>query len=76
MYPRGGGKAFPIAPKNVQVVVCTAYPDQTMADMFASPDEIKITPDWDATLSFLEEQYPEGAEVAVIPDGTMQYFAE
>lgn len=76
MYPRGGGKTFPVAPQNVQVIVCTAYPDQTMGDMFASPDEITITPDWEETLSLLEEQYPERAAVAVIPDGTMQYFAE
>jgi len=35
-----------------------------------------VTSDWEQTLPLLEEQYPGDASVAVIPDGTMQYFRE
>jgi hypothetical protein len=36
---------------------------------------VAVTRDWDETLALLEEEYPQEASVAVIPDGTMQYFA-
>jgi hypothetical protein len=48
----------------------------TMCDWFASADSVTVTSDWEATLPLLEELYPDGASVAVIPDGTMQYFKE
>lgn len=63
-----------VPPETVKVIVCTAYPDRTMCDLFSAPEGIIITPGWDETLALLEADYPEGASVAVIPDGTMQYF--
>jgi hypothetical protein len=56
--------------------VCTKYPDKTMNDWFASAESVTVTNDWEQTLPLLEEQYPGEASVAVIPDGTMQYFRE
>lgn len=61
-------------PETITGIVCTAYPDRTMSDWFADPDSVTVTNDWAKTLPLLEELYPEGASVAVIPDATMQYF--
>lgn len=61
-------------PEGVKVVVCSRYPDRTMCDLFASPESVSVATGWDETLELLKRDYPEGASVAVIPDGTMQYF--
>lgn len=61
-------------PENLKVIVCSGYPDKTMCDLFAPAEEVTVTNDWEETLSLLELEYPEVASVAVIPDGTMQYF--
>ena len=45
-----------------------------MCDLFASADSVTVTRDWDSTLGFLEGEFPDTASVAIIPDGTMQYF--
>ena len=63
-------------PGGINGIVCTAYPSATMCDWFASAESVMVTDDWSATLPLLEERYPGGATVAVIPDGTMQYFKE
>ncbi len=63
-------------PEGLKVIVCSRYPDRTMCDLFAPAECVDVTRDWDETLSLLEEEYPAGAKVAVIPDGTMQYFAQ
>jgi hypothetical protein len=47
-----------------------------MCDWFATAESVEVTTDWAGTLPLLEEMYPGGASVAVIPDGTMQYFLE
>jgi nickel-dependent lactate racemase len=74
MYGGKGKKAAPAAPDTVKVVVCSRYPDRTMCDLFAPPDDVIITHNWDETLALLDREYPGDASVAVIPDGTMQYF--
>jgi nickel-dependent lactate racemase len=63
-------------PETVKVIVCSKYPDRTMCDLFAPIDTVTLTREWEETLALLEEEYPGEAAVAVIPDGTMQYFAE
>jgi nickel-dependent lactate racemase len=63
-------------PETITGIVCTKYPDKTMNDWFASAESVTVTNDWKQTLPLLEEQYPGEASVAVIPDGTMQYFRE
>jgi nickel-dependent lactate racemase len=76
MYGGKGKKAAPGAPDTIKVIVCSKYPDRTMCDLFASPDEVTVTRNWDETLALLEKEYPGDASVAVIPDGTMQYFRD
>lgn len=61
-------------PEGIRVVVCSRFPDMTMCDLFARADSVTITRNWEETLALLEEEYPNEASVAVIPDGTMQYF--
>lgn len=62
-------------PEGVKLVVCTRYPDPTMCDLFAAPDSVVMTKGWEETRQLLERDHGDGASVAVIPDGTMQYFA-
>ena len=61
-------------PQTLKVIVCSGYPDRTMCDLFASAESVTVARDWDGTLDLLEKEFPETASVAVIPDGTMQYF--
>ncbi len=62
-------------PPGVKIIVCTAYPDRTMCDLFAPIEAVTVTRDWEQTLALLVEEFPDGASAAVIPDGTMQFFA-
>jgi len=61
-------------PEGLKVIVCSRYPDQTMCDLFAPAECVAMARGWDQTLALLEEEFPGEASVAVIPDGTMQYF--
>jgi nickel-dependent lactate racemase len=63
-------------PPGLKAIVCSRYADRTMSDMFADPDSVTFTSDWPETLALLEQEYPGDATVAVIPDATMQYFAD
>ncbi len=63
-------------PENIRVIVCSRYPDPTMCDLFAPIQSVTVTRDWGETLQILEREFPGRASVAVIPDGTMQYFRE
>jgi len=62
-------------PEGIRLIVCSRYPDRTMCDLFAPAECVTVTRTWDETLALLEEEFPGEASVAVIPDGTMQYFA-
>ncbi len=72
----GGEFYMPMGPPppGLEVIVCTRYPDRTMCDLFAPVEAVTVTREWDETLALLEARYPGEASVAVIPDGTMQYF--
>lgn len=63
-------------PGFLKVIVCSAYPDRTMCDLFAPAEDVACAAGWTETLALLEAEYPGGASVAVIPDGTMQYFLD
>ena len=65
----------PPLPPGLKVIVCSRYPDRTMCDLFAPVEEVTFTRSWEETLGILEREYPGAASVAVIPDGTMQFFA-
>ncbi len=57
-----------------RLIVLTPYPDKTMLDMVCHIDDVSVVKTWSETLALLEKDYPEGARVAVIQDGTMQYM--
>lgn len=57
-----------------RLIVLTPYPDKTMLDMVCHIDDVSVVKTWPETLALLEKDYPEGARVAVIQDGTMQYM--
>ncbi len=57
-----------------RLIVFTPYPDKTMLDMVCHIDDVSVVKTWPETLALLEKDYPEGARVAVIQDGTMQYM--
>lgn len=61
-------------PETWKVIVCATWPDRTMCDFFAPADTVTVTRDWDETLALLEADYPDGARVGVVLDGTMQYY--
>jgi hypothetical protein len=50
--------------------------DKTFGDWFANPELITWTKDWGQTLSLLCSEIKPGAQVAVVPNATMQYYAD
>ena len=61
-------------PEGLKIIVCSRYPDKTMCDLFAPEGCVTVARTWEETLALLEEEFPGEASVAVIPDGTMQFF--
>ncbi len=55
-------------------IVMAPYPDRTSLDLICSPDDAIIVKTWREVQSILEEDYPDDARAAVVPDGTMQYL--
>ena len=75
----GGRHYNPRAPGFVQLlmkklVVMNPHPDRTGLDLVCHVDDASIVKTWDEVLDLLEKDYPKGAKVAVIADGTMQYM--
>lgn len=71
--PKIPGKGF----KGVfmkQLIVVAPHPDRTMLDLICHIDDATIVGNWADALAILETEYPVGARVAVIQDGTMQYM--
>lgn len=71
-----GGRQYPVAviPPSVNMIVQAPYMDKTFADWFSNPDVVTYTKDWRGTMDILGESFGPGANVAVIPNATMQYF--
>ncbi len=57
-----------------RLVIVAPHPDRTMLDLICHIDDATIVKTWPDALALLEEDYPGGARVAVIQDGTMQYM--
>ncbi|MDO8670311.1 MAG: lactate racemase domain-containing protein [Dehalococcoidia bacterium] len=47
---------------------------KTGAQMMAPAEAITWAKTWDEVIALLQADYPNGAKVAVVPDGTIQYF--
>lgn len=57
-----------------RLIVMAPYPDRTSLDLVCHIDDATIVKTWPEVLAILEDDYPSGAKVAVIQDGTMQYM--
>lgn len=57
-----------------KLVVLNPHPDRTSLDLVCHIDDAIVVKTWDEVLKILEQDHPEGAKVAVIQDGTMQYM--
>ncbi len=75
-----GGRHFtPRSPGFVQLlmkrlIVMNPHPDRTGLDLVCHADDATVVKTWEEVLGILEQDYPQGAKVAVIQDGTMQYL--
>ena len=64
-------------PPNVKrLIVFTTYIDKAGGDWLAIPESIVWAKTWPEVLELLTETHGDSARVAVVPDATMQYFAE
>jgi len=52
------------------------WADKASMDWIVPAERVTWTSSWNETLAELERDYPDGAKAAVIPDGTIQYFAQ
>ncbi len=52
------------------------YKNKASIDWFAPPDAVTWAKSWEDVLTILDSDYPYGAKVAVIPDATIQIFAD
>ena len=73
-----GGRLFnPITtslPWIRRLIILSRYFEKSLTDWLAVPDIIWVKT-WDEVMAILTQDFPNGAKVAVIPDGTIQYFA-
>jgi nickel-dependent lactate racemase len=56
------------------LILFSPYPDRVGLDFLCRQDDAVTVRTWNEVLAILEHDYPEGAKVAVIQDGTMQYM--
>jgi len=71
--PKVAGQGF-IQAVRKRLIIVAPHPDRTMLDLVCHIDDATIVKSWPEALALLEGDYPEGARVAVIQDGTMQYM--
>ncbi len=71
-----GGRQYPVAaiPPTVEVILMTAYPDRTLLDWFANPEDGTIVSSWEAVMELTRPRHGKGTRAAVLPNATMQYF--
>ncbi|MDP2953867.1 MAG: lactate racemase domain-containing protein [Chloroflexota bacterium] len=65
-----------LLPRVNKLILLTQYCDRGQANRIAPLDMITWAKTWDQALEELLKDYPGKAKVAVIPDGTVQYFPE
>jgi hypothetical protein len=73
-----GGRQYPIGslPSSVRLIVMAPRMDKTFGDWFSNPELITWTRDWEQTLALLRDEVKPGARLAVVPNATMQYYAD
>jgi nickel-dependent lactate racemase len=72
----GGRQYVPrTIPAAFKVIVLNPQKDLTCVDLFGDAQSVTWAKDWGEVMAELRASYPDGAKVAVYPDGTMQYLA-
>jgi nickel-dependent lactate racemase len=61
-------------PAAFKVIVLNPLKDLTCVDLFGDAQSVTWAKDWGEVMAELRASHPDGAKVAVYPDGTMQYL--
>jgi nickel-dependent lactate racemase len=61
-------------PSAFKVIVLNPLKDLTCVDLFGDAQSVTWAKDWGEVMAELRASHPDGAKVAVYPDGTMQYL--
>lgn len=72
-----GGRMWrprPLSPRVKKFILFMPWRDKASADWLAPIESINWAKSWDEVIALLQADYPDGARVGVIPDGTIQYF--
>jgi hypothetical protein len=57
-----------------KLIVMAPYPDRTSLDLICHIDDALIVKTWPEVLTLIEKEFPGGAKVAVVQDGTMMHM--
>jgi hypothetical protein len=73
-----GGRQYPVGtiPPSVELVIQAPHMDKTFADWFSNPEVVTWTRDWKGTMDVLRRKFGPGTRAAVVPNATMQYYAQ
>lgn len=73
-----GGRQYPVSTiaERIDLIIMAPYLDKTFADWFSNPQKVTWTRAWPETLAILQSRFPDAADVAVIPNATMQYYKQ
>lgn len=63
-----------LPPRTKKIIALGPYIDRAGLDWIGPADQITIADSWPEIVTLLKEDYGDNAEVAVLPDATLQYF--
>jgi nickel-dependent lactate racemase len=75
-----GGRHYSPRPRGLvqtlikKLIVMAPYPDRTSLDLICHIDDALIVKTWPEVLALIEKEFPGGAKVAVVQDGTMMHM--
>jgi hypothetical protein len=73
-----GGRAWipltTLPPNTKKLTIMQSYADRAGIDWVAPLDSVEVKKTWGEVIQALESKYTSKVKVAVIPDGTIQYF--
>jgi len=75
-----GGRHYSPKPKGLprmmmkKLIVMAPHSDRTILDLVCHFDDAIIVKTWPEVLELTEREFPEGAKVAVVQDGTMMHM--
>lgn len=73
-----GGRAWiprtTLPPNTKRLTIMQSYGDRAGIDWIAPLDSVEVMKTWNEVIQAMERRYPSKVKVAVIPDGTIQYF--